>query len=203
MKYVVITTSLIEFLYKLRKEQYIKCITQTIKLFKPLGYKIVILENNGNINTFLNDFGEDVLYTNTNNTCHLTNIGYKELTDIRIFLDKYNVQDTDFIVKVTGRYFILDNSSFISSLKKSDYEAIFTYGNGNTLIGAAACGLIGLSGKWFRQVELPIDNTYSVEGCYGICCMKIQNTTSNYKNLTMLGILQAPSYYGMDNYVLI
>lgn len=202
MKYVVITTSLILYLYELRKQQYIKCITQTIKLFKPLGYKIVILENNGNTQSFLDEFGQDVLYTNTNHTSPITNIGYKELTDLRIFLDKYNVQDTDFIVKVTGRYFITDNSPFIETLN-SDYEAIFKYGNGNTIIGATECGLIGLSGKWFKQVELPRDNGHSVEACYGTVCMKIQEMANNYKNLDSLGLLQAPSYYGMNNYVLI
>lgn len=199
MKYLLITTSLIDHMWEIRKEQYNECIKQAIFLFKPCGFKIVIIENNNNTTSFLDCFkgDADILYTNTNLTSPLTNIGFKELTDVRIFLTRYNIGDEDFIVKLTGRYFVTSDAPFLGEFDKG-YDAICRYGGPNGEITAVcACGLIGLSGKLFKQVELPKDNTISVETNYATA---INTYATNKCILPALGLMEAPSHYGMTNY---
>lgn len=47
----------------------------------------------------------EVYYT-LNNNVQTNNKGYKELQDILDCIVKYNINDSDFIVKMTGRYIL-------------------------------------------------------------------------------------------------
>ena len=68
MIYFIVTTCLYNDC-KIREQQYTNGINKLKELVQDLNienYKIIIVENNGLRNTFLNNFGCDVHYTNNN-----------------------------------------------------------------------------------------------------------------------------------------
>ena len=72
----------------------------------------------------------EVYYTE-NNFKQTGNKGLKELHDILDCIDKYNINDSDFIVKMTGRYILDDNSEFINIIKNihnTNYDCVIKYG---------------------------------------------------------------------------
>jgi hypothetical protein len=120
MLYFIITTSILNNC-SIRKEQYIDGIYRLINVINQeeiKNCKIIIVENNGNRETYLDQFNKlcNLHYTN-NNFLNTQNKGVKELEDILSCINYYNIKDTDFIVKITGRYKIQDNSEFIKILK--------------------------------------------------------------------------------------
>ena len=117
--YIIITCCLINKDYEERKNKYIEGISQIIKLTKKIpNKKIVIVENNTtNKKTFLEKFGLDVIYTNSNNNIHTKNKGIKEMLDILTIIKKYKIKDNNLIVKITGRYILNENSNFIKTLE--------------------------------------------------------------------------------------
>jgi hypothetical protein len=107
MIYFIVTASVFNSC-KIREEQYKNGITTLKNMIKKNNineYKIIIVENNGERNTFLNDLDCEVFYT-TNNTIPTNNKGIKELQDVVDCIEKYNINDSDFIVKMTGRYIL-------------------------------------------------------------------------------------------------
>jgi len=158
-----------------RKNEYTIGITKTINEFK--NYNIVIVENNSlpliklrsiSHKTFLNNFNIPVLYTRTN-AINTKNYGMKELLDIFECIKKFNIQDDDFIVKITGRYILDENSQFVSEVKRlseTNYDAIIRYGpyyiSDFPEINKKDCvsGLIGLRCKYVKQIEIPHEDTF-------------------------------------------
>ena len=101
----------------LRKNRYIECITALLDLVKGDDrVKVILVENNGVRKTFLDSFGCDVVYTDTNKKSLCK--GVKELLDIQTVIRSYNMQDNDMIIKLTGRYKVL-NRSFIDTVLSS------------------------------------------------------------------------------------
>jgi len=93
-------------------------------------YKIIVVENNGERNTYLDALHDTVYYTE-NNFIPTRNKGIKELKDVWDCIEKYKIKDTDFIVKMTGRYILQDDSEFITTvqhLQETRYECIIKYG---------------------------------------------------------------------------
>ncbi len=96
-----------------RKNRYIKCIKQLLELITNIdNLHPIIVENNGERKTFLNDFECDILYTK-NNKYNLKHKGGNELLDIKDVINIYNIKDDDTIIKLTGRYKII-NLDFIN-----------------------------------------------------------------------------------------
>ena len=61
----------------------------------------------------------------------ITNKGYKELKDINYVIDKLNIKEDDFVIKLTGRYYVQDDSAFITSLNNINliyYDVVLRYG---------------------------------------------------------------------------
>lgn len=128
--------------------------------------KIVIVENNGPRYTYLDGLKEELFYTNNNMLPVCNNgytKGYKELHDVFDCINKYNIQDSDLIVKITGRYFLNDDSNFMNVLQKIDqtkYECIIRYGS---FLGPAKMekmddcitGLIAMTCRYVKQIEQP------------------------------------------------
>lgn len=181
--WVIITTSLINGKvegrdYITRKTEYMTAIPKILQEFK--GYNIVIVENQSILSkkvlnflphkTFLDEFNIPVLYTKTNEIKTI-NYGKKELLDILACIKHFNIQDEDFIVKITGRYMLSTNpiSKFVQEvrlLSQTNYEAIVRYGsylenpasikfNGNCITG-----IIGLKSKYVKEIEFPDDDTF-------------------------------------------
>jgi hypothetical protein len=162
MIYFLVTTCLCNNSLK-RKKQYINGINKLKQSIQNLNetYKIIIIENNGLRPTFLNLLGCELFYTN-NNSLPTTNKGYKELQDIFDCIEHYNIQDADFIVKMTGRYILDDNSEFINIIKNinsTQYECVIKYGSYLKSVEYSTndciTGLIGMLCKYIKQIRYP------------------------------------------------
>ena len=122
MIYIIITTSIhnkngiINFTH--RKNRYLQCITSLLNLIKNMkDIRPIIVENNGQDNTYLNDLSCDILYTNNNNSV-FGHKGGNELADIKEVINHYHINDDDTIIKLTGRYKIL-NLDFINLVQNN------------------------------------------------------------------------------------
>jgi hypothetical protein len=119
--YFIVTTSLFKNC-DIRKNQYLNAINklkQSIIKLDIQNYKIIVVENNGSRDTFLNSLESTdchIFYTN-NNFLQTSNKGYKELKDVLDCITYYNIDDKDFIVKITGRYVLDNNSEFMNIIK--------------------------------------------------------------------------------------
>ena len=166
MLYFIVTTSIFNDCL-IRKTQYMTAINklkQSIKYLNIENYKIIIVENNGVRNTFLNELDCEVYYTE-NNFLGTYNKGFKELQDVLDCIDKYGINDTDFIVKMTGRYILNDDSEFMNTVKNIDntkYDCIIKYGSVYNQVAYkmddCITGLIGMSCCYVKQIEKPNDN---------------------------------------------
>jgi hypothetical protein len=111
--------------------QYTQAITTVINYCNNKdNIKIVLVENNGTSPSFLDNFNIPVLYTNTNNTMYTKNIGLKELNDVNLCIQHFDIKDDDFIVKMTGRYVITNPCPFFEKLNDIDnLDCIIRYGS--------------------------------------------------------------------------
>lgn len=110
-----------------RKNKYIEAITRTLALIKDTDIKLIVVENNGKRSTYLDELGCDVMYTN-NNTLETPHKGVNELQDIKDVIEKYNIQDDDMIIKLTGRYVPLKNT-FFKRVLDSHVDALVKFYN--------------------------------------------------------------------------
>jgi hypothetical protein len=110
-----------------RKNKYIEAITATLSLIKDMEIKPIVVENNGLRNTYLDELGCDILYTNNNNL-ETPHKGVNELQDIKDVIEKYKIQDDDMIIKLTGRYVPLKNT-FFKNVLDSHVDALVKFYN--------------------------------------------------------------------------
>jgi hypothetical protein len=110
------------------------------------------------------DIGAEVYYTE-NNSKQTSNKGTKELQDVFDCITKYNIQDTDFIVKMTGRYVLEDNSEFMNAVKdihNTKYDCVIKYGPFwkpvDYKMDDCNTGLIGMSCFYVKQIEYPYES---------------------------------------------
>jgi len=138
MIYLIITTSIYNKVgvnnFELRKNRYLNCIESALDFIKNDDFiKPIIVENNGNRNTYLDNLNCDIVYTN-NNEFNFEHKGMNELLDIKEVIHKYDIKDDDFIIKLTGRYKITD-SVFFNTVKDNchTYDAFVKFFNVCTL----------------------------------------------------------------------
>lgn len=117
MIYIIITTSINNKIgvknEAHRKNRYIEGIKHLLKLINNINnIHPIIVENNGKRDTFLDNLNCDTLYTN-NNKYNFKHKGGNELLDIKSVINTYNIDDNDTIIKLTGRYKIM-NLDFIN-----------------------------------------------------------------------------------------
>lgn len=132
MIYIIITTSINNKVgiqdNNHRQTRYNESIQQLLEFTKNIEdvYPIIV-ENNGIQQTFLDDLNCDVCYTN-NNALQFPHKGENELLDIKEVIHKYQIQDDDFIIKITGRYRLL-SSDFINLVKNNlnTYDAFVKF----------------------------------------------------------------------------
>jgi hypothetical protein len=170
MIYLIITTSINnKYGFKQdneRKEQYIHAISETLK-YVPSEIKIIIVENNGERTTYLDIFKSnnvDIVYTNNNFTTYKSK-GITEFNDIKEIIVKYDINDNDIIIKLTGRYFLKSDiflKDIISNEKKYDAFIKFfdvcslKYESNSCVLGCYAMRTLYL--KLFNQINI---NNYS------------------------------------------
>ena len=199
MIYFLITTSLIQHEYEIRKQQYINGINKIKEATKDLNYKLLIIENNGKRETFLDDLGIEVLYTN-NNKIRTGNKGVKELKDVWDSIIYLNIQDDDLIVKITGRYILQENSEFMEALKK-DTDCIMKYGNCQYTVThkvpECLTVLVAMKSKYVKKIKVPYENE-CVEWCWAKGSFEIPENRITF--MEKLGISVCP---GHNDYFLV
>lgn len=138
MIYLIVTTCLIHKFgiepYEIRKQRYIDCISHLLRLLEgDASVKPIIVENSGLESSLLDLFGCDVIYTN-NNSVSATHKAVNELLDIHDVATHYNIRDEDTIVKLTGRYKMMD-TTFLDAVKAHSvsYDAFVKFFNVCTL----------------------------------------------------------------------
>ena len=140
-----------------RKNRYIDSITQILSLIQAdASVKPIIVENNGLRETYLDGLSCDVVYTN-NNRFNFRHKGVNELLDIKEVINKYNIQDDDVIIKLTGRYKILD-TTFIELVKNNSdlYDAFVKFFNVFTkefMFNDCVLGLFAIKCKYLNNFE--------------------------------------------------
>jgi len=116
----------------------------------------IIVENNGERKTFLDNLKCEVCYTN-NNIIDCPHKGGNELLDIKEVINRYNIKDDDIIIKLTGRYNLL-NSNFINMVKNANnnYDAFVKFFNVSTreyVFNDCVLGLFAVKCKYLKKFE--------------------------------------------------
>jgi len=156
MIYLVLTASLSTNRYHVstpsqRNEEYVTAIRQTLT-YLPAEIQPVIVENNGVRPTCLDQFTHQnqpvpVIYTN-NNIESTKSKGVNELLDLHEVIDRMNIQATDWVIKLTGRYRATSSSFFEEILQhEKEYDAFV---------------------KFFGSCSLKFELYDCILGCYAI-----------------------------------
>ena len=163
MLYVILTACIFDD-SPVREREYITAYSSlyTWIHLADLEAKIIIIENNGQRPTYLDDLGCDVLYT-TNNQLPTANKGIKELQDIKDCIEAYSIPDDAFIVKLTGRYIIDKQSPFMEAVKahpNADCIIKFASYANPCVYSPDTCisGLLGMRCRYMKQIELPTED---------------------------------------------
>lgn len=117
--------------------------------------KPIIVENNGFRATYLDDLNCEVCYTDNNNKSDLYHKGLNELMDIQEVIQRYAIQDDDIVIKLTGRYKLLD-ASFIDTVKKhrTQYHAFVKFFNvceKTYMANDCVLGLFAIQSKYLKR----------------------------------------------------
>uniref|UniRef100_A0A6C0H330 Uncharacterized protein n=1 Tax=viral metagenome TaxID=1070528 RepID=A0A6C0H330_9ZZZZ len=161
MIYIIITTSINNKVGVQnnihRQNRYIESINHLLELINDdLNIKPIIVENNGLRQTFLDDLKCDVCYTN-NNIINYNHKGENEFLDIKEVINQYNIKDDDIIIKLTGRYKLL-NLNFINLVKNTinNYDAFVKFFNVCTLqymFDDCVLGLFAIKCKYLKEFK--------------------------------------------------
>jgi hypothetical protein len=139
-----------------RQNRYIESINQVLQLINnDLDIKPIIVENNGFRQTYLDELKCDICYTD-NNKNDFPHKGENELLDIKEVINQYKIKDDDIIVKLTGRYKLL-NLDFINLVKKNnDYDAFVKFFNVATqlyMFNDCVLGLFAIKCKYLKEFK--------------------------------------------------
>lgn len=161
MIYLIITTSLYNKISGLaekkekREIRYVDCIKSLLKLIEnDHNIKPIIVENNGITNTHFEKLNCDVVYTN-NSSIQFQHKGFNELLDIKHIISKYNIDDNDTVIKLTGRYKILNKYDVfikffnVCTLQYMQYDCVM--------------GLFAIKCKYLKKFDFDATNNKSPE----------------------------------------
>ena len=159
MIYIIITTSINNKVGVQntihRQNRYIESINHLLQLLNnDLNVKPIIVENNGVRQTFLDDLKCDICYTN-NNIINYIHKGENELLDIKEVINQYNIQNEDIIIKLTGRYKVL-NLNFINLVKQNECDAFVKFFNVCTnkyMFNDCVLGLFAIRCKYLKEFK--------------------------------------------------
>lgn len=143
-----------------------KSITKALEYSKNLPIKTIIVENNGKRETFLDVFSShaDIVYTD-NNSIVTTNKAQNELLDIKEIIEKYNIQDDDMVIKLTGRYTII-SPLFFSSVVSGNFDAFLKFFN---VCSYQYCkydcllGLYAIRAKYLKEFQYEFKKSPEIE----------------------------------------
>jgi len=137
----------------IRNNRYIECINQLLDLIdNDNTIKPIIVENGGYRLTYLNNFNCDIVYTN-NNLYNFYHKGFNELLDIKEVINRYKINDDDIVIKITGRYKLL-NMDFINLIKNNNKDAYIKFFNVCTkefMYNDSVLGLYAIKCKYIKN----------------------------------------------------
>lgn len=163
-----------------RRNTYIHRISHAFNEFRRVvpDIQVVVLNNCGEENAHylkLLESDDLKLFHTTNHFTRTANKGWKELKDVKDYIDHYDIPDDDFIIKLTGRYLIESSSPFLKALREEwtpeikcmirlgNYEEYgiesFEFGDEIDCLS----GLIGFSCKYLKDMPLPCEDYQAVE----------------------------------------
>lgn len=146
---IVLTAALINHKYYERKKEYINAIS----ILNRFGYNnLYIIESVRSHKTFLDDYCENVIYTNSNNF-NLQNKGVNEGNAIVKSLDKLDCKDEDIVVKLTGRYYFISDS-FLKTIQSNPSIDVFAK---LFLDGQVFTGCFAMRYKYFKEMFSQFD----------------------------------------------
>ena len=144
-----------------RKSLYMNSIMKNLEILKNYkDIKVVIVENNGDSNTYLNvfqeKFGATILYTNYNSH-RFYHKGYAEMFDIKAVIKTFHMDDNDIVIKMTGRYHLVNNFFIESIIKyKDNFDAFFKFYNvclKRYMHNDCILGAFALKAKYLKEFE--------------------------------------------------
>jgi len=149
-----------------RKERYLYAIRETLNQL-PHEITPIIVENNGQRETYLDNIGVKVLYTE-NNKQQFKSKGTNELLDIKEVIEKCNLKDDDLIIKLTGRYRALSPKFFKDVIEnETKYDAFIKFFGSCTLKFEQYDCILGCYAMRAKYIKLfnhySIDNYKSAE----------------------------------------
>jgi len=129
MIYLILTASLLNRFgpNEEREARYHTALTETLSHL-PTSIRPVLVENNGLRQTMLDHYVHDgkrvpVIYTDTNRNPP-SDKGMNEFIDLKEVIQVVGIQETDIIIKVTGRYRMMDASFVTQVIREADrYDA--------------------------------------------------------------------------------
>lgn len=195
MIYFIITTCLLDDPDGVRQRQYTAGIQRIMEVTRNLSnIRLIIVENNGPRRTYLDDFGLEVVYTDSN-LIPTRNKGRKELLDVLHCVKTFNMSDDDFVVKVTGRYLIDHASPFMNAIETMDQcriKAVIRFGSflHNPKPVDSICGIVGLNVRYLRVIDVPGEEDW-VEWCWARAAYMVPS--EQRIELDTLGIYIAPA----------
>ena len=156
MIFLIITTSIDSkynnYDYENRKKTYLESILKTLS-FIPENIKPIIVENNGFRETYLDNINCDIYYTNNNSNIH-NHKGVNELEDIKSVIEKYNINGDDIIIKITGRYHLINDDFLKLIVNNPEFDAYIKFFNVCTLsfgYDDSALGMYAIKCKYIKD----------------------------------------------------
>lgn len=173
MKYYLVITTCLKNKYGIKNKEFrqktYKHSIERALFFLPKEIIPIIVENSGISSSFLDDFGVDVVYTDNNkyNFPRPTYKGKNELLDIQSVISKYDIQDDDIVIKLTGRYEILDDTFFRCVLENChSHDAFIKFYNVSRKIymdDDCALGLYAIKCKHLKSFDFSYKHSPEVD----------------------------------------
>jgi hypothetical protein len=106
---IIMTSALISDQFENRKQDYIESYESLIKFIDPKN--IFLLECFSSKEHFLENYSKNIYYSNTHNTT-FKNKGVLEILCMKKFLQNNTFDDEELLLKITGRYKLLNSNLF-------------------------------------------------------------------------------------------
>jgi hypothetical protein len=161
--YLIITTSIYsdtvlnQDMMNTRIKNILQNVAFTLALVQPFHIRPIIVEGNGLRSTPLDIFKCDIVYTN-NNFQKFHNYGVNELMDIVEVCKRYDIDDDDMVLKISGRYELTRPDVFRLIVEyERIVDAFIRFGNvcDTTTYTEDDCilGFIGMKCKFWRAFK--------------------------------------------------
>jgi len=113
-----------------REQVYLKQIRRSLGAVAGHPFSVYLVENNGPRQTAFDAIeGVQLFYTHTNANRAFVRKGMKEFHDLVLLGDKYEFEDNDIIIKLTGLYTLENPNTFLKTIVEQEvyYDAFIKW----------------------------------------------------------------------------